>query len=117
MAWRITGVALVLFVATPIRAGELDNEFAGAALQKPALVGKRADNLSKTSAVISQANTGSLANSTVAKGSELDAESPTQAGRGGGGRGFAGGGARGFSGGGRGFGGAGVSGFRATASL
>src|SRR5437016_1178113 len=117
MMRHITGMAAMLFLTTPVLAGEMDDEFAGKTSRSPAVAQSLSSSAAKTAGTLQTSSTRG------AKATELDAESHIQAARGGGGghgggghgggasRGF-GGGARGFSGGGaRAFGGGGARGF------
>src|SRR5437868_309348 len=102
MVRLMAGLAVALLSAASVRAGELDGDFSGAQGKAPKV---QAKTISPALASLAQ-NTD--ANSALAKGSELDDESPAQAyrsgwGRGGWGRGWGGGG-RGWGGWGRGWG-------------
>ena len=106
---HITGMAAMLFLTTPVLAGEMDDEFAGKTSRSPAVAQSLSSSAAKTAGTLQTSSTRG------AKATELDAESHIQAARGGGGGhgggGRSGGGARGFSGGARGFSGGGMRGF------
>src|SRR5438132_3493383 len=92
MLRRIVGVA-ALFLAAPVLAGEMDQEFAGKASPGPALTDKTA--FSSVAPAAEMLSSSLLARATVANRTELDAESHIQAARGGGGGRGGGGVARG----------------------
>src|SRR5207253_2892840 len=110
MMRHITGMAAMLFLTTPVLAGEMDEEFAGKTSRSPAAAEQTVSASTAKTAEALQSGS-----SLSAKATELDAESHIQAARGGGGGhgggGRSGGGARGFSGGARGFSGGGMRGF------
>jgi hypothetical protein len=99
LKWRlavirlIAGLVVALLGAVPVWAGELDGDFAGPKGQSL----KAGEKIRPAPAEPTDRG-----KSDLAKGSELDDESPAQAYRGGGGRGWGG---RGWGGGGRGWGG------------
>src|SRR5207237_201885 len=118
MMRHITGMAAMLFLTTPVLAGEMDDEFAGKTSRSPAVAQSLSSSAAKTAGTLQTSSTRG------AKATELDAESHIQAARGGGGGhgggghgggghgggGHGGGASRGFGGGARGFSGGGVGG-------
>jgi hypothetical protein len=95
---RIIASLAIVLLASPVWAGELDGEFAGIE-GKGKKSGDKMLPASKGATLLSLLQTN--AKETPAKGSELDAESPTQAFR----TGWGGGWGRGWGGWGRGWGG------------
>jgi hypothetical protein len=94
----IAGITVALLGAAPVWAGELDGDFGGAARKAPTAGEKILPASTSTAKLPGKGQ------AVLAKGSELDDESPTQARRGGWGRGWGGYG-RGWGGWGRGWGG------------